>query len=190
MEVRSSNSLSLEVVNLSQRMGRSSRWILLVISAMIVGQTHALNELLTSIPWPLSVIWSSFRPPSLMRTSIVVEPASTAFSMSSFSACIGATMISPAAILFTTSGSKACVGFNICSDSIDALNHASAWAYLNLFWFRRLLTLSLLHCALRAALIDCLNIHIVFHDQLFDQKEIVGKWITSRRRKGEDPIRR
>ncbi len=36
-----------------------------------------------------------------------VEPASTAFSMSSLSAWTGATMISPAAILLTTSGSSA-----------------------------------------------------------------------------------
>lgn len=59
------------------------------------------------MPQPLSLIWSNFRPPSLTRTSREVEPASTAFSMSSFNAWTGATMISPAAILFMTSGSRA-----------------------------------------------------------------------------------
>lgn len=64
---------------------------------------------LTCIPQPLSVICSSFRPPSLTSISRDVEPASTAFSMSSFRACTGATIISPAAILLTTSGSKALI---------------------------------------------------------------------------------
>jgi hypothetical protein len=64
-------------------------------------------EKLTLIPHPLSVICKSFNPPSLARISREVEPASTAFSMSSFRALTGATMISPAAILLTTSISRA-----------------------------------------------------------------------------------
>lgn len=59
------------------------------------------------MPEPLSVICSSFSPPSLTEISIEVEPASTAFSISSLSALTGATMISPAAILFTTFWSRA-----------------------------------------------------------------------------------
>jgi hypothetical protein len=66
-------------------------------------------SILTSIPCPLSVIWSSFNPPSLTTTSNAVEPASTAFSISSFNACTGATMISPAAILLTTSCARALI---------------------------------------------------------------------------------
>jgi hypothetical protein len=59
------------------------------------------------MPQPLSVICNSFNPPSLTRISSDVEPASTAFSISSFRACTGATIISPAAILLTTFGSSA-----------------------------------------------------------------------------------
>lgn len=62
---------------------------------------------LTSIPCPLSVICNNFNPPSLTTTSSDVDPASTAFSINSFSACTGATMISPAAILLTTSCASA-----------------------------------------------------------------------------------
>jgi hypothetical protein len=54
------------------------------------------------MPWPLSVIWRSFRPPSLMRISICVDPASMEFSISSLSAFEGRWIISPAAILSTT----------------------------------------------------------------------------------------
>lgn len=61
----------------------------------------------TVMPCPLSVICNSFKPPSLARISMLVEPASTAFSINSFKACTGATMISPAAILLTTSWSRA-----------------------------------------------------------------------------------
>lgn len=61
----------------------------------------------TLMPCPLSIICNSFKPPSLTRISMLVEPASTAFSINSFRACTGATMISPAAILFTTSWSRA-----------------------------------------------------------------------------------
>lgn len=61
----------------------------------------------TLMPCPLSVICNSFKPPSLARISMLVEPASTAFSINSFKACTGATMISPAAILLTTSCSRA-----------------------------------------------------------------------------------
>jgi hypothetical protein len=57
---------------------------------------------ITRMPWPLSVIWRSFRPPSLTRISICVDPASMEFSMSSFNAFEGRWMISPAAILSTT----------------------------------------------------------------------------------------
>lgn len=65
------------------------------------------DDLHTFIPWPLSVICRSFRPPSLTAISIDVEPASTEFSISSFRAFTGATIISPAAIRFTTSSPRA-----------------------------------------------------------------------------------
>lgn len=79
-------------------------------------KTTMSNIRLTSIPLPLSVIWSSLSPPSFTKTSRDVEPASTAFSINSFSACMGATMISPAAILFTTSGSRAYSRISECKD--------------------------------------------------------------------------
>jgi hypothetical protein len=79
--------------------GLLSRGLLIYI--VNVGGGHTL------IPCPLSVIWSSFSPPSLTSTSKEVEPASTEFSMSSFKAWTGATIISPAAILLTTSWSSA-----------------------------------------------------------------------------------
>lgn len=60
----------------------------------------------TSMPEPLSVIWSNFKPPSFTETSTVVDPASTEFSINSFKAFTGATMISPAAILLMTSSSR------------------------------------------------------------------------------------
>ena len=63
---------------------------------------HRLIRRVTRMPCPLSVIWSNLRPPSLMRMSIWVDPASMEFSMSSFSAFDGRWMISPAAILSTT----------------------------------------------------------------------------------------
>lgn len=61
----------------------------------------------TLMPCPLSVICNSFKPPSLARISMLVEPASTAFSINSFKAWTGATIISPAAILLITSWSRA-----------------------------------------------------------------------------------
>jgi hypothetical protein len=91
---RSSNFLSLEVAYLVHSSGRSARLI----------------------PWPLSVIWMSLRPPSFRVSLMEVEPASSEFSMSSLIALDGRCMIcyvrqmlgatlrtSAAAILFTTS---------------------------------------------------------------------------------------
>ncbi len=102
IEVKSSKDLSLDVVKRSQSIGRSSFY------DQVRHETIRNLFRLAAMPWPLSVICRSFKPPSLTRTSREVEPASTEFSMSSFSACTGATMISPAAILLTTSGSRAC----------------------------------------------------------------------------------
>lgn len=104
MDWRSSNFCSLEVVKRSHRIGRSSFYFFGEWS----GRHHGWwageqGGCHTSMPEPLSVICSNFRPPSFTRTSSDVEPASTAFSINSFSAWTGATMISPAAILLTTS---------------------------------------------------------------------------------------
>lgn len=82
------------------------RQIFFLIQISFLVKTGFL-QLHTSMPWPLSVICSSFRPPSLTTTSSAVDPASTEFSINSFKAWTGATMISPAAILFTTSGLSA-----------------------------------------------------------------------------------
>mmetsp|Transcript_37696 Transcript_37696/g.121153 ORF Transcript_37696/g.121153 Transcript_37696/m.121153 type:complete len:258 (+) Transcript_37696:293-1066(+) len=64
---RSSYSRSLEVANRSHTRGKSPR----------------------AIPWPLSLICSSFIPPALDRTLIEVEPASSEFSNISLSALAG-----------------------------------------------------------------------------------------------------
>lgn len=78
----------------------------------------------TLMPCPLSVICNSFKPPSLTKISMLVEPASTAFSINSFKACTGATIISPAAILFTTSWSRA---HKECQPSAECLG--GYWPY-------------------------------------------------------------
>ena len=123
IDERSSKSFNFDVVNRSHRMGRSSRCLFQLVNIYIYiyiylplycNNMHSIPiSSLTSIPCPLSVIWRSLRPPSLTRTSIDVAPASTAFSINSFRACIGATMISPAAILLTTSGSNAWIVYSV-----------------------------------------------------------------------------
>lgn len=55
--------------------------------------SSSTEESLTLIPDPLSCICSSLIPPSLTVTRIVVEPASSAFSISSFRALAGRWMI-------------------------------------------------------------------------------------------------
>lgn len=58
------------------------------------------------MPLPLSWICSSARPPPFAVTVMDVAPASSEFSIISFSALKGRWMTSPAAILLTTAGSR------------------------------------------------------------------------------------
>ena len=61
----------------------------------------------TMMPWPLSWICRSLRPPALAATAMLVEPASRLFSIISLRALLGRWMTSPAAMRFITCWSSA-----------------------------------------------------------------------------------
>ncbi len=112
MFCRSSNCSSFDVVCLSQRIGKSSLWqqkVLEAIDQVLIAaglkksllrcakqrmdnytrETERKQQNYTRMPWPLSEICMSLRPPSFTTTLILVAPASKLFSRSSFSADAG-----------------------------------------------------------------------------------------------------